>query len=591
MQRSIQILPEYIANQIAAGEVVQRPESVVKELVENSIDAGAHCVTVVVQGAGKSLIHVIDDGAGMTRSDLELCLVRHATSKIRTEEDLHRISTLGFRGEAMASIAAVADGEVRTRTREDELGWTLTSHPGRPLSVAPAANDAGTQILVRQLFGSVPGRRKFLKSDLTEFRHISETMQTLALSRPEVRFVFYDGTSRVFDLEPTDLRSRVADVLNVDPGRALVDVSCSDSGVTLTGYVSRPEIVRQNRSGQFLFLNGRPIKSRSLAHAVNQSYEHLVSDRQHPLFALYLEIDPERVDVNVHPQKHEVKFDDERAIFLLIQDAVMRSLAQANIIPPIMSNVSIASSPLRSLGSAPIPGGMIVNRMTGEVLPISREMPERNHPGMSAPRYTSAHQRGHDLLFAAHDVPEETLTVIHATSERIVCVVASGVMIVRPSCAAERVFYEQILQKTSEDVKPQTLMFPVDIPFDAQRRAQIAEHEDAIRAAGFAFELSQASLSVTAVPSVIAPGEEHLVIDELISALSDVEDRPDASRQEVLIAQLARQYARRSVAGMTHQRAEVLVRQLRACNITHHTPFGRPTFVVISFDEIDSRLS
>lgn len=591
MQSRIHILPEYIANQIAAGEVVQRPESVVKELVENSIDAGAGCVTVVVQGAGKSLIHVIDDGAGMPRADLELCLVRHATSKIRTEEDLHRIATLGFRGEAMASIAAVADVEVRTRSREDELGWTLTSHPGKPLAIAPATNDAGTQILVRQLFASVPGRRKFLKSDMTEFRYISETMQTLALSRPGIRFVFYDGPNRVFDLQPTDLRSRVADVLGVDAARSLVEVASTDAGITLAGYVSRPEVVRQNRGGQFLFLNGRPIKSRALAHAVNQAYEHLVTDRQHPVFALYLEIDPERVDVNVHPQKHEVKFDDERAVFLLLQDAVMRALAGVNIIPPIMSNVSIASSPLRSLGTEPISGGLIVNRMTGEILPARRDSMEGAYQPTSAPRFTSAHQRAHDMLFAPADVPEEMLTVLHATSERIVCVIPAGVMIVRPAAAAERVFFEQILDRATGDLTPQTLLFPVEIPLDAQRRAQISEHSEAIMASGFVFDLGDAVMTVSAVPSVIAPGEEHLVIDELISAMSDVESGPSVNRQEALVAQLARQYARRSVSGMTSQRAEILVRQLRACNITHHTPFGQPTYVVISFDEIDSRLS
>ncbi|MBU3698526.1 MAG: DNA mismatch repair endonuclease MutL [Candidatus Kapabacteria bacterium] len=591
MPGSIQILPEHIANQIAAGEVVQRPESVVKELVENSIDAGAGCVTVVVQGAGKSLIHIIDDGAGMSRPDLELCLVRHATSKIRTEEDLHRIGTLGFRGEAMASIAAVADVEVRTRHRAEELGWTLTSHPGKPLAIAPATNDIGTQILVRQLFGSVPGRRKFLKSDMTEFRYISETMQTLALSRPNVRFVFYDGPTRVFDLAPADLRTRIAEVLTVDPIRSLIEVSASDSGISLSGYVSPPEVSRQNRSGQFLFLNGRPIKSRALSHAVNQAYEHLVSDRQFPLFSLYLDIDPERVDVNVHPQKHEVKFEDERAVFLLLQDAVMRALARVNIIPPIMSNVPIASSPLRTLGSEPMSGGLMVNRMTGEILQSGGGFSDRNYQPAQPTRFTAAHQRSHDMLFAPSEVPQETISVLHATAERIICVIPAGVMIVRPTFASERIFFEQIMAKSAGDLSPQTLMFPVEIPLDAHRRAQIEEHRQTIMDSGFEFDLGESSMTILAVPSIIAPGEEHLVIDELISAMTDVENAPSIDRHEALVAQLARQYARRSVVGMTPERAQMVVRQLRECNITHHTPFGQPTFTVIPFDEIDARFS
>lgn len=587
----IHILPEFIANQIAAGEVVQRPESVVKELVENSIDAGAGCVTVVVQGAGKSLIHVIDDGSGMSKEDLELCLVRHATSKISTEEDLHRIATLGFRGEAMASIAAVADVEVRTRSREADLGWTLTSQPGKPLAMAPAANEFGTQILVRQLFSSVPGRRKFLKSDLTEFRYISETMQTLALSRPSVRFVFYDGPTRIFDLPASDLPSRLGRVLSLDPSGSLVEVSASESGLTLHGFVGRQDAVRQNRSAQFLFLNGRPIKSRALAHAVIQAYEHLISPREFPVFALFLDVDPARIDVNVHPQKHEVKFDDERQVYLLLQDAVMRALSQASIIPPVMSNVSIASHPLTSLPSFPQGERLVVNRLTGEILPPRG--PSAG-PGMNVPtqpRFTGAHRQGYDALFAPRDVPEESRQLIHATAERIICVLPTGIMVVRPVAAAERIFFEQIMAQSNGSVVPQTLLFPVDIPVDASRCALLEEHADLIVSAGFAVDVHDGVLTVSAVPSVIAPGEESSVIDELIAAMIEVETAPMLTRYESIVARLARQYARRCVSGMTSERAEMLVRQLRQCNITHHTPFGAPTYTMIPFEELDRRLS
>lgn len=587
----IHILPEFIANQIAAGEVVQRPESVVKELVENAIDASAECITVVLQGAGKSLIHVIDDGSGMSREDLELCLVRHATSKIRTERDLHRISTLGFRGEAMASIAAVADVEVRTRSRESDFGWTLTSQPGKPLAIAPAANEFGTQILVRQLFSSVPGRRKFLKSDLTEFRYVSETMQTLALSRPSLRFVFYDGPTRIFDLPPSDLPSRLGRVLSLDAERSLVEVSASDGGITLHGHVGRPDVARQNRSAQFLFLNGRPIKSRALAHAVNQAYEHLIGPREFPVFALFLDVDPERVDVNVHPQKHEVKFDDERSVYLLLQDAVMRALSQASIIPPVMSNVSIASYPLTSLPSSPQGDNLVVNRLTGEILPQRGPMPERGMPGPTEPRFAAALRQGYDALFAPRDAPEEHRQLLYATSERIICVVPAGIMIVRPVAAAERIFFEQIMAQSNGSVIPQTLLFPVEIPVDASRGALLEEHAELIISAGFAIDIHDGILTVSAVPSVIAPGEESSVIDELVAAMTEVETAPVLSRHESIVARLARQYARRSVSGMTTERAEMMVRQLRQCNITHHTPFGVPTFTMISFEELDRRLS
>lgn len=591
MAHLIRILPEHIANQIAAGEVVQRPESVVKELVENALDAGASSVTVVVQGAGKALIHVIDDGTGMSREDLELCLVRHATSKIRTEEDLHHIATLGFRGEAMASIAAVADVEIRTRARDADLGWTLTAQPGKPLSIAAAANEPGTQVLVRQLFSSVPGRRKFLKSDLTEFRHISETMQTMALSRPGVRFVFYDGPNRIFDVAPSDLRTRIGRILSINPDTSLVEVSAEQTGVTISGFVGRQDAVRQNRSGQFLFLNGRPIKSRALSHAVNQAFEHLVRDRDFPIYVLDISIDPERVDVNVHPQKHEVKFDDERSIYVLLQDAVMHGLARANIIPPVFSNVSIASHPLQSLPTGGSEQGASFNRLTGEILPVRGGgiSPHERYP--ASPRFTSAQREGYNALFAPITPEQDSTSILAATEERIICLVSSGIMVVRPRAAAERVYFEQIMSTTDRAVVPQPLLFPVDIPVDAQHQALLVEHREVIAASGLTIEVDNGILTVLAVPPMVSAGEEQTFINELLSSMIDLEETPMLQRHEALAARLARQYARRSCSGMNLETAGQLVQQLRSCKISHHTPFGHPTFIVVSFDELEKRFA
>ena len=322
MNNRIHILPEYIANQIAAGEVVQRPESVVKELVENSMDAGAEQISVVVRGSGKQLIHINDNGSGMTRDDLALSTKRHATSKIQTVQDLEHIMTLGFRGEALASIGAVAHLEIRTRMQEDEIGWKLTAEPLKDDTIEPFKSEKGTQIFVRNLFFNVPARKKFLRSDLTEFRHISETMLKFALARPDIRFTFYDADSLIFDVKPSSLEQRIVALMGERSASQLIPVEFAAPLVKVSGFVGQPSMAKQSRSGQYFFLNGRAITNRALTHAVFFPFEHLLDKNSHPFFVLNIEIDAEKVDVNVHPQKHEVKFDDERMVYNTIQQAV-----------------------------------------------------------------------------------------------------------------------------------------------------------------------------------------------------------------------------------------------------------------------------
>lgn len=396
----IQILPDFIANQIAAGEVVQRPESVIKELVENSLDAGATEIVVIVRGAGKQLLHVIDNGKGMSRADLELAPKRHATSKIRTAEDLARIMTLGFRGEALASICSVAQVEIRTRRPADEHGWKLLSEPLQEPTIEPTAMEAGTQIFVRNLFYNVPARRKFLRSDLTEFRHIADTMTRFALSRSDVRFVFYDDDSLNFDLAPTSPYQRILDALGKRFTETLMRVDFSErlangSDIHIAGYIGQPHFAKRTKAEQFFTMNGRVIASRQLSHAVMSAYEHLIDQSSYPPFVLALTLDPERVDVNIHPQKHEVKFDDDRTIYTAIRRAVTETLARHNLTPSAQFRGSNETFPefggnLERMTLAPqSPSGraesVLVNRDTGEVLPNAKREAE--------PRYTPPTER------------------------------------------------------------------------------------------------------------------------------------------------------------------------------------------------------
>ncbi|MBK6290230.1 MAG: DNA mismatch repair endonuclease MutL [Ignavibacteria bacterium] len=586
---TIHILPDHLANQIAAGEVVQRPESAVKELVENAVDAGATSVTVIVREAGKQLIHVIDNGSGMSKSDLELSVIRHATSKISTEEDLHAIRTLGFRGEAMASIAAVSDVEIRTRRSDDETGWTLLSRPGQTPDLRASATDVGTQVLVRSLFYNVPARRKFLKADLTEFRHVSETMQRMALARPDVRFIFYDNQSLVFDVRPGDLRRRISDILSLDASRALVPVDMSEGGFTITGFVGLPHVARQSRSGQFLFLNNRPIVSRSLAHAVASAYEHLLDAGQHPVFVLHVSVDPHRVDVNVHPQKQEVKFEDERQAYLLVQQAVTKVLSQANVIPSFLGDVPLASRPLQSLPTQADGSSMVINRYTGEILSRSSERSASPFPSTREPVFTPAMQQAYGQLFAKRE-EQETGGVLQAGGQFIVTTSAEGLVVVDQRSAHERVIYERVLKRTEQESSGQSLLFAVTVRLGPTRGALLREYAAEFEALGFRLDVEKdGTVQVHAVPSDVRPGSEDSVLDEILQALEQSGTLPKERRKEGIASVYAARQAIRRGDKLNTTETAALVRDLFACAVPHVTPRGEATYIIITFEELAQR--
>lgn len=586
---TIRILPEHLANQIAAGEVVQRPESAVKELVENAIDAGATSVTVIVREAGKQLIHVIDNGSGMSKTDLELSVIRHATSKISCEEDLHAVKTLGFRGEAMASIAAIADVEIRTRRASDETGWTLHVRPGQVGEVRASASDVGSQVLVRSLFYNVPARRKFLKTDLTEFRHVSETMQRLALSRPDVRFVFYDNQALVYDLRPTDLKRRIADVLSLDASRSLVPLETMEGGITISGFVGRPHVARQSRSGQFLFLNKRPIVSRALSHAVASAYEHLLDNGQHPIFVLHLSLDPQHVDVNVHPQKHEVKFEDERAVYLLVQQAVARVLAQANVIPSFLGAVPLASRPLQSLPGFVDGSSVIVNRFTGEILSQGSAAVNTHFHASGEPSFTPAMQQAYGQLFQRNE-EHDTGSVLQAGGQFIITTSVEGLVIVDQRAAHERVIYERVLNRTDQESSGQSLLFAVTLRLGPSRAALLREYSSEFAELGFRLDAdNDGSVHVHAVPSSVRPGSEDTVLEEILQALEETGLVPKERRKEGIAAVYAARQAIRRGDKLGLSEASRLVRDLFACSVPHITPRGDTTYIIITFEELVQR--
>ncbi len=599
---TIHLLPDHLANQIAAGEVVQRPESVVKELVENSVDAGATHITVIVRDAGKTLIHTIDNGGGLGKDDLELATVRHATSKITTQEDLHAIRTLGFRGEALASIAAVADLEIRTRREEENTGWLLRSTPGTSPDVKPCSCDQGTQVYVRNLFYNVPARKKFLKSDLTEFRHISETMQRMALSRPDVRFTFYDGSVLVFDLQPTTLQRRSADVLAVDPSRMLLSVDGNESGISIHGFLGIPSTARQSRSGQFLFLNGRGIVSRPLAHAVNTAHEHLLDQGQHPLFVLHITIDPHVVDVNVHPQKNEVKFENEHAVYLLVQMSVAAALQKANVIPSFIGNAPLAAQPLQSLQSPGQGTALIVNRFTGEILPSGAgqsaygQTPHNSSYGQQPygqvqSGMSAAARQNLAQLFGKSNSEVAASTVLQLGGHYLVTSSAEGIVVIDQRAAHERILYERLMRRSPEEaVTAQALLFSVTLSLMPSRAALLREHLREFESLGFRLEVqTNGTVDVHAVPADVRAGSEELVLDEMLQSLEESGRLPADRRRDGVVAIYSARQAMRTADTVQPEEAAAIVRELFTTSVPHTTPRGQPVYVVISYDELSKR--
>ncbi len=611
-QPRISILPDHIANQIAAGEVVQRPESVVKELIENSLDAHAKSISVFVREGGKSLIHVLDDGVGMNRDDLDLVLKRHATSKIRSLDDLRRLVTLGFRGEALASIASVADVEILTRRQSDDHGWRLTSTPQRPQQIEPVECPAGTQVFVRNLFFSVPARRKFLRTDATELRYISETMIRYGLSYPDHSWIFHDGGGIVFELRPHTLHERISALFGTEIAESLIPVDYATDQVRIEGYLGLPAIARTTKASQYLFLNHRPIVSRALAHAIYQGYEHLLDKSEHPFFVLFLWIDPDRVDVNVHPQKHEVKFDDERAMYHAVLDAVLQSMREQGLIPTLRVKSLEAESPLIAVSTHAQDTPMVVNRLTGEIIPLEQQQsvqavrhalhhssPQTFRTQRPAWQPSSAEQLSsllapsdaRDKLQHHEQPPKLRLWQMH--NKYIFVQTDDGIMIIDQHIAHERILYERALAaiERSSSERSQRLMFPVTCQLTAAERAVYIELEGDLHRLGYECRLLEDGLTIelTAVPIEIRAGQEATSLREILMQYAEYQTIRPATAQDNLAASFGCRAAIKAGDPLSQEEMQHLIEELFRCRTPEVCPHGRPVMIHFPLRELDRR--
>ena len=623
-------LPDTLASKIAAGEVVQRPANALKELVENALDAGASRIDVTLKKAGSELIQVADDGCGMGPADAAASFGRHATSKLRDFDDLERLRTLGFRGEALASIASVAQVELKTRRRQDDAGTCVRVEGGDVLEAAPCGAPEGTTISVRNLFYNVPARRAFLKSPATEFKHLVEAFQALALSHPAVAFSLVHDDTEVWRLAAasTDaLAERLGALTGGGLEGLLVPVEEAMSYLSIRGVIARPQRARRSRGEQYVFVNGRYVKSRQVEHAISSAFGALLPDRNHPLFALFLDVDPRHVDVNVHPTKTEVKFDDDRGVYAVVKAVVKRSLAEHGLglsfegdAPRVpMAGPVIEESPDLPVADVrgdgfDIPSSTPTFRVEATASPgatrpvpppiqASARDPEPAALDVPAPRITlppvvpeatagpipsrlgPVTGDGLDL----EDAPDRTLWQLHG--RYLLSPVRSGLLVVDQRAAHERILYERALGAMDGGMAPsQQLLFPFTVDLPPADRALLDEILPDLRALGFDMEAPEGKpVLVRGVPSDVTLGHERDVLDDLLTQYRRNRSALTLGPRENLARSLASRSAIRTGHVMGPTEARTLVDQLFACQDPFSDPSGRPTMTRISSDEIDRR--
>ncbi len=609
----LRILPKNIADMIAAGEVVQRPASVVKELMENAVDAGATDVKVVITDAGRTLIQVIDNGCGMSPDDAVLCFERHATSKLASAEDLHHILTFGFRGEALASIAAVAEISLRTRIASEEAGVEVVMAGSENKGTREVSCPVGTNISVRNLFYNIPARRKFLKSDNVELRHIVEEFQRVALTRPDIAFSLTHNGRDIHVVKPAkSYKFRIQDLLGSSVVGDIVDISAETSIATLRGYVGRPESARKTLGNQFFFVNGRYFRSPYLHKAVMKAYENLIPEGSTPSYFIYLEVDPATVDVNIHPTKAEIKFEEDQLLFQTVMAAVKEAMGRSSIAGaldfdnPEARDIPVIGTRFEEYrpSSTPTVGvdwnynpfeqegdSSLALRMTeGPRMTEATRMTEGPRMTEGTRRYTDPNPN-YGALFEDRTLPTAQMLIVQG--RYILTQSASGIMVVHVRRARERLFYDRFLKALGENAHvSQTALFPVQVNVGAQGRLILDEQGETLRKLGFDIApFGPDTVVVNGVPEGYdpTPGHVETLIGDLLLILSD----QTRGLPEVMVQSLAQKFAVLGASAsekMTSPlEAQRLVDALLQSENPEFTAAGRRIISIVPADELEKR--
>jgi len=601
----ITLLPDNIANQIAAGEVIQRPASAVKELLENAVDAGATEIKLIIADAGKALLQVIDNGSGMSDTDARMCFERHATSKIKNIDDLFHIRTMGFRGEALASIAAVAQVELKTKRAEDETGVYIEVENSTVKKQEPVAAPIGTSIAMKNLFFNVPARRNFLKSNAAEMRHIVDEFTRVAMSFPEILFTLTANNQQVFHLEAGSLKQRIVQLLGNNYNAKLVTVKEETDYMNIYGFVGKPETAKKTRGDQYFFVNNRFIKSAYLNHAVMNAYQEMIPTDSFPMYVLFIDLDPTVVDVNVHPTKQEIKFEDEKIIYAFVQAAVKHALAQFSVTPTLdfeldasIQQLSSIQQPFTEDRQSAASSGSIFKGFTQKHQAHFIEKNDRNElkhwrdfyespePGVgsreSVPNIGTALPTHDPRLSTEMEVSQLLNTYITIPS-------GNGFLLIHQQAAHERVLYEQLITASKDKpIAAQRSLFPVTLELTPADVAVMEELIPDLQQLGYLIEpFGKNAFVIQGAPADVEGGNEKHIIDILLEQYKHFNPEVKFSKREKLVRSLARQQAIKSGNRLTEREMRQLVADLFACEQPNSTPDGNPTYLEFKQEQLE----
>jgi len=601
----IQLLPDAIANQIAAGEVIQRPASVVKELMENSIDAGSTSVKLVIKDAGKTLIQVIDNGSGMSETDARMAYERHATSKIREATDLFAIRTMGFRGEAMASVAAVAQVEMRTRQAKSDLGTRMVIEDSEVKTHEPCQCIVGTTLSVKNLFYNVPARRNFLKSNSVEMRHILDEFQRIALAHSDVFFSLHHNGKEVLHLPSGNLRQRVVNILGKNYNQKLVPIDEETDVLHIHGYVGKPEFARKKRGDQYFFVNTRFIKSGYLHHAIMNAFDELLPKETHPLYVIFMEIDPSKIDINVHPTKQEIKFEDERLVYNYLRVAVRHALGQYQVAPVLDFDQETFMTRQAQMDAQ--------QQKTNSERSVGSKISDFSGGRMTTPREDSNLKNWQKLYegidaFDPPESPTESITIksdpqlddesgtfskvtkqpnqIHR--RYIISSIKSGFMLIDQQTAHERILYEKYLHSLNEGATTtQQQLFAKTLNLSVADGQLMKEMLPQVNQLGFDVqEFGKETFVIHGVPAEVKSGEEEQIIETLLEQYrQNVELKLDI--RENVARSMARSTGIKRGQTLSPLEMQSIIDELFACEIPYQSPSGKNCFVTFDLEDLD----
>ena len=602
MKDIIHLLPDNVANQIAAGEVVQRPASVVKELLENSIDANATEITLIIKNSGKILIQVIDNGIGMSSSDASICFERHTPSKIKSAKDLFNIRSKGFRGEALASIAAVSHVELITRQSSNDLGKIIKIQGNKIVENKSTVSKIGTSIMVKNLFYNIPARRNFLKSDNVELKHIINEFHRISIAHPEIKFIFKNNDLEFFNLSKSNLRKRIVNIFGSRSNEKLVPVNEETDILKINGFVFKPEYSKKSRGEQFFFVNNRFIRSPYLNHSVNSAFEGLIDLKYNPSYFLFLEVDPKSIDINIHPTKTEIQFDDEHSIYAILRSSIKHSLGQFNIAPILdFNHDKTMEVPYSYRNKQEIQGvGIDINKnynpfdnngiKSSENMYIDLELDEKRNNISDNLGSIEEDSRVNTLDFS-NDDNFESNSVYQLNNKYLVNRIKSGIIIINQNRAHQRVLYEKFLKFiTIDGSKPQKLLHPLEVNLAIQEVEILVNYKKQLKISGFVFKkVSSSDLLFEAIPTFLDPTRVESYIQDLLDNIKD--DIPDKnfSQSDLTAKLMSKSLAIKNGKKLLKDEQEYIMNSLFACKEPTVSPFNKKIYFTITFEELEKK--